>query len=91
MLGQYYLMCVGCNDNFFDNPFTIGLSPMELKDKARKIQWMKIGDGARYDYRVCKRISKTQFQCIDTDQIFEQKERGAFTVEAFERFLNEVK
>lgn len=90
MLGKYYLMCVGHNGQKLERPYNIGLSPMDLKDKKRSISWMKIGSGEKDDYRVAKRISKTEFQCVDTSEVFVITERGAFTVEAFERFLNEV-
>lgn len=90
MKGEYYLMCVGREGKRLDNPYTIGLGPKELSSKQSSISWMKIGQGIRDDYRFCKRLDKTRFKCVDTNEIFEIKERGAFTVEAWERFLNEV-
>lgn len=78
MLGKYYLMCVGHNGKKLDRPYNIGLRAMELKDKNRSVAWMKVGIGEKDDYRVCKRISKTEFQCVDTKDIFCNKRKRIF-------------
>jgi hypothetical protein len=90
MKGNYYLMCVAHGKEKLENPYNVNLYPMDLKDKKRSINWMKKGGGQYDDFRVCKRISKTDFECIDTKEIFTIKHRGAYTEEAFQNFLNQA-
>lgn len=90
MLGQYYLLCVGTSGKRYQQAGLIGLQPKELQSKQRTIAWMRIGQGEHDDYRFAKRTGKTTFVCVDTQETFEITERSNYTVEAWERFLNQT-
>lgn len=90
---KYYLLWVGTRGTVYPEfkPFVIGLSSKRpLSSKERTISWMRIGQGAFDDYRFAERIDRLKFKCVDTNQVFElEDDRGAFTQEAWCRFLND--
>lgn len=88
---ECYLLYVGTKGKRFEVAGLIGLQSKDIKQKNRTIDWMKIGQGEHDDYRFAKRISKTEFECVDTKEVFEIKERGNYTVEAWDRFINEFR
>lgn len=90
MLNNYYLLYVGTKAKRFEEAGLLGLQPEQLVEKNRSIAWMKIGQGEHDDYRFAKRTGKHTFECVDTKEIFEIKERGNYTVEACDRFLKQA-
>jgi hypothetical protein len=90
MLNNFYLLYVGTRGKRFAEAGLIDLHPKQLVEKNRSIAWMKIGQGEHDDYRFAKRTGKHTFECVDTKEVFEIKERGNFTVEAWDRFLKQT-
>ena len=84
--GKYYLI------GLEGTPWPIGLHGHRKVDQAwRAYHWQNEGQGAPKKQAVCTRIGRTQFENVDTGEVYETTERGIFTQAAWNEFLNSWK
>ena len=84
---KYYMMSVNDNDN--GNTLYLGVKET-IKDAKSSIQWMRQG-GFEDDYRVVKRISKLEFQDVETKEIFkiDENDPKGYTKKAWSELIND--
>lgn len=79
----YYLLC----NPKEGKPYLVGLYSRLLVNKAREINWMITGELEPEDFRYVQRVSMYEYKCRDTNEIFEIRDKGSYTQEAWEKFL----